>query len=623
MRFRWSPHDEVSARSSRVDALDGGLLDAGVEPREHDQALPSPNSAALEPKCPRFGLRHLARRHEVHRQVARGSLQRERVGQHHLPSALELRGPDPCLDARRVRVGWRDVHHERRRRVARLVDNVPGAEGGAVFLHLAVDRRQVVIRGLHGPDVVARAAERLCRVRRPPDVDQHGRAVHEHDGVAHVVVVVALGVVRSPRGEVETVGRALAVARRHQLHVVARQPCVARQRGGRAAIGGHRLPAEHGHQRPANRPIAEIDIVLRDARCAHRAQTRIADGGPVAEHEAAVEADPGAAVADVDEPLVRDAGPVDVPPDVGDEGIGEVVDPPRGRRLQQFERLEQAGAGPSPVGRPFVAPAVGRVRPQERVEAAQDLVRERRPPSQVRFDEQRRGQHVGVDPRVPVVGPAGARGESHPPPVVAGLVRRDHPALDLAGQPRPDERRHLVEPVTEQVPGPGQRMRGLRGEQIDDGLGGVGQAARRLLRALVRRHRPRRLLGDGPRGVGDGVEEAALVLGAFGDHQRVEAVAPPEHGAFEAAAVAGARVIEEQRRGQGSDRLGQCLLGTRHDPGAEPRRDPLPSGAVRDGRNHVPRVTRQQHTLELGCRPVCGERRGFRNRARLGCGCRR
>ena len=260
---------------------------------------------------------------------------------------------------------------------------------------------------------------------------------------------------------------------------------------------------------------------------------------------------------------------------------------------------------------PFVAAAVRRVRPEEGVDAAEHFVREPRAPPRVGLDEQRRRQHVRVDPRVPVVRPARAGREAHPPPVVAGLIGREHAPLDFARQPRAHERRDGVEPVAQEIPRPCQRVRGLGREQVDNRLGGIGQAAPRLLGPLVRRHGPRGLLGDCPRRVGDGVEEAAPVLHALGHHERLEAVAPGEHGALEPAAVAGARVVEKQRGRELGERLCQDALAARDEAGADAGGDARPGVAIGNRRQHAPGVAREENRLDPRGRPVGGQRRGF------------
>ena len=67
-----------------------------------------------------------------------------------------------------------------------------------------------------------------------------------------------------------------------------------------------------------------------------------------------------------------------------------------------------------------------------------------------------------------------------------------------------------VELRAQQVVGPRQQAGGFGGEQIDDGLGDVGQAAARLLRADVRGHAPEGFLAGEPDAVGDLVGKRPL-----------------------------------------------------------------------------------------------------------------
>ena len=124
-----------------------------------------------------------------------------------------------------------------------------------------------------------------------------------------------------------------------------------------------------------------------------------------------------------------------------------------------------------------------------------------------------------------------------------------------------DERRDAVERVPDEVVGPGQEHGRLGGEEIDDGLGDVGQAGTPLLGADVGRHAPERLFADRPDAVEDVVDEPALPFDRLGDDRFGQSHAAAEGDGLVAGPVPVADEIEEDR-GLGGRPIGaETLLG--------------------------------------------------------------
>src|SRR6185312_11840683 len=101
------------------------------------------------------------------------------------------------------RIGGGDVHADLRDVVAVLVGNAGRPEVESVFLHHAAYGWQVVIRRLHGPDIVTVRAECLRRVAFHSGVDDDWIAIDKDQEIAGVVVAVAASVHSAFRAEVK------------------------------------------------------------------------------------------------------------------------------------------------------------------------------------------------------------------------------------------------------------------------------------------------------------------------------------------------------------------------------------------------------------------------------------
>ncbi|MFN2155856.1 MAG: hypothetical protein ACK2UX_11510 [Anaerolineae bacterium] len=282
-------------------------------------------------------------------------------------------------------------------------------------------------------------------------------------------------------------------------------------------------------------------LVLRQPR-AQGLQVRVSNALPIAKDDGRRWLDDCRSIGKVDEIRVIDLDAIDVAADLPDQGDVIDIDLAVAGTVEQFQAVEQRGAGPPPVSRAFVAAAIARVGAYEAVDAAHALGYSRNAPRGIALEGQIAGQPVRVDPRVPVVDPA--RRESHPPKVVSFQARGQDALLNLALQARTDQGRDRCEPFSEQIVGPGQERRGLGSKEVDDWLGGIGQAAACALNTYVGGYAPARLFTDQPDAVRDLVEEAPLVLEAFCQDQAAEHASATKVQLLESGAVADARVFE-------------------------------------------------------------------------------
>ncbi len=231
-----------------------------------------------------------------------------------------------------------------------------------------------------------------------------------------------------------------------------------------------------------------------------------------------------------------------------DDRLAVDVEAPPGRRVQQLEGLEERRPRAPPVARPLVASPVVRVRVDEPVEAPGDPAHRAHAALRVALEQEDARQPVRVDPGVPVVDLA--RGEAHPPEVVPLEVRGEDAPVHLEAHPLAHERVDGVEAFAHQVVGPGEERARLRREEIDRGLGDVGEARPALLGADVRGHAPVALLADEPQAVRDRVGEPAPALEDLGQDEKGELPAPREEQPLVPPAVAVAHVVQEPGGGQ-------------------------------------------------------------------------
>ena len=379
------------------------------------------------------------------------------------------------------------------------------------------------------------------------DVDEDRHPVGVHDDVADVVVVVALRVVPAPGRDVEPPRRAGLLAGGHHLQVG--EPHLAVERLGRGRRREVRRPQERGQDAGEAAVARHVVRAVRPAASSQEGteagERRVPHRPAVSEDELRLRPHLRRRIADVHVVLPRDVGPGDVLADRADDRLAVDVEAAPARRVQQLERLEERGPRASPVARPLVAAAVVRVGVDESIEAPGDLPHRAHAALRVALQQQDARQPVRVDPGVPVVDLA--RGEAHPPEVVALEVRGEDAPAHLEAQALAHEGVDGVEAFAHQVVGPGEECARLRREEIDRGLGDVGEARSPLLGADVRGHAPVALLADEPKAVRDRVREPAPVLEELAQDEKGELPAPREEQPLVPPAVPVAHVVQEPR----------------------------------------------------------------------------
>lgn len=117
--------------------------------------------------------------------------------------------------------------------------------------------------------------------------------------------------------------------------------------------GGNFGPIEHRVQVCQSAETApEIDAAgftgegfESGAAAGERLERSVADALSIAEHDRAIDAGAGGAVADVDIPVVGDVNPMNEASDLADQRVGEDIDAAGGGVMKQVEAVEQAAAG--------------------------------------------------------------------------------------------------------------------------------------------------------------------------------------------------------------------------------------------------------------------------------------
>src|SRR5581483_8494149 len=169
---------------------------------------------------------------------------------------------------------------------------------------------------------------------------------------------------------------------------------------------------------------------------------------------------------------------------------------------QRLQALEEAGRALPPAGDALVAAAVAGARGEVAIERGDGTGGRAQQVRGVLVEQQGGGEQVAVDPRRPVVEVAPV--QAVPPPVVLLAVGDEDPAADLGAQAAAQ---HGVEGVErfggEQVDA-GEERGGLGREEVDTGLGGVGEgAAAPMAGGLVGGDDPAGLLAEQEDGGGE------------------------------------------------------------------------------------------------------------------------
>jgi len=263
----------------------------------------------------------------------------------------------------------------------------------------------------------------------------------------------------------------------------------------------------------------------------------------------------------------------------------------------QFEIVEESAARAVPISGAFVAAAVIAVAIEEAVEAAEDFQDSFGAAMGIALGEEGGGEPVGADPRRPVVEAwrcvAGA-GEAHPAEVGALAVGSEDAMIHFVVEARVDHRRELFKSRFEEVESPGDLRGSFGGEEIDDGIGIVGQAGSGFLSGEVRRESPIGFFAGGPEPIDDFVVEAAFAFDALGEGQGHQAGAAGVAELLVVGAIAVAFVFEEDARGQDGPIALQAAFAVFYGVTANVGGKRFPGGAFGRGRPGMPLFTRQE-----------------------------
>ncbi len=221
---------------------------------------------------------------------------------------------------------------------------------------------------------------------------------------------------------------------------------------------------------------------------------------------------------------------------------------------------------------------------EKRVDTRQRTIDGGSPDLRVGLEEQVGGEDVGVDPGVPVIGrpSIGARCDAQPHPVIDRPVWFQDPRANFALDSIEDNRELSGKGWAQQVMRPGQQRSGFGGEQVNDGKGGVRQAALEATAVTVRGDPPETLFAECPDAIDDVIEKATLGLDTFGQDKLDQRFPALEVGRLVAAAIAIAREVEEHRCRERRPLHAQPRLCTLHEAGPGFPRDRRPSIAIVD-----------------------------------------
>ena len=498
----------------------------------------------------------------MHDELAGDGFQRVLVRDGHAFATLQGDGSDPRVDLRfgRVRLGDVQRHsgcclvctmrHVPCGNVVVIVDPGVGIHPPG-HLHVSVHRGQGVVLGLHGPNLIPLAAERLGRVRLHAGIHDHGFAIDIDHHLPDVIVVVALGIVPALRAHEKPIGRPGVVAGDKHLDFI--QKHIARQWGRGLCVEDFIERKQRGQCAP-HAPKRFGDALLGGAllTCGPRAQCHhgfVANALPIAIDHGKGGHHHRRRVGKVDEVLIGNLHAVDELADVLNQRLVVHVYRAAGRAVQPFQAVVERGTRAAPIARALVAPAIFGIGIDEMIHCLHRFEHRGNPARLIGFHQQIRGQPVRRDPRIPVVH---ARPRiAHPAKILAFQQRRQDAGLNFAGDAGDDQRRDRVELWAEQIRGPRQQLGGLCGEKIDNRLGGIGQPVAGLLHADVRGHAPKGLFADAPHAICNLVQKTTLALRAFGQHEIGQGSAPPKTQGFVARAVAIARIIQKVRCGHG------------------------------------------------------------------------
>ena len=422
------------------------------------------------------------------------------------------------------------------------------------MLIAAVDDSRVVPAGLHRPDCIALRAECLFGILAHARIHNGRLAARIEHVIADVVVVVALGVAAALGREEQPVKAILRRARRCNLYTA--EPVAERSRVRLIGIEAL-VPVKERAQRPV-RIVCAADQALIGAQRAVMRQPhpgklpqRVVSGLFRHAHEQlfAATANPHGRVGKVDEIVARDVDVTDVIGHVADQRLAKEIDLAVRGLLVHLEDVHHGRAGYAEIARAFVAAAVLGVEIEEALRGAADLAREVHAHLLVPAGDERGGQHVFVDPGVPVVDRV-AVSQPHPEKVVAHKIRHEYAPLDFVFDAIRDFAADLAQLIAQEIERPGHGRAGLGGEEIERDLFMLDVHQRVIRRAVIAPMRgdgPCGFLADRPDAVDNLVDKAPLVLNALGCDQRPQPAAVFKVNLFKMRAIARLGVFHKER----------------------------------------------------------------------------
>ena len=223
-------------------------------------------------------------------------------------------------------------------------------------------------------------------------------------------------------------------------------------------------------------------------------------------------------------------------------GIMKNIQGSAGRPVQQRQRVKEGGRRPAPVGRPLVAAAVIAINAGKALHRRQHLAGILAPDAFRLPQQQHSGQRCGGAPGRPVVQRA-LKVNPHPEAVAAASGAYNAPQRFL-----PDAQRqaaaHLIQPAPHHPIEHCHERACFAGKKVPGRIRPIGQrVGHEAVMAAVGRQRPACFLANQPRAVDQRVQEPALPLHAFRNHQVDHRGAPVKVIPFIAAAVAGTHKI--------------------------------------------------------------------------------
>ena len=451
-------------------------------------------------------------------------------------------------------IGCRHIEREIHDLTVVRIGHVARGVFPALVLIAAVQHGGVVPAGLHRPDGIALRAEGLSGVLAHARVHNGRFAARIEDVIADVIVVVALGVAAALGREEQPVEAVFCRARRGDLNPA--EPVA--ERGRIRLIGIEALvPVEKRAQRPLGVVGALDQVLIGTARAVMRQPhpaklpERVVSGlfRHAHEHLFAAIADPHGRVGKVDKIVARDVDMANVVGHVADQRLVKEIDLSVRGLLVHFEDVHHGRAGHVEIARAFVAAAVLSIKIEEALRGAADLAGEVHAHLLVPAGDKRRGQHVFVDPGVPVVDRVVVT-QPHPEIVHAGQIRNKDALFDFIFDSLRNLTADFTQLIAQKIERPGHGRARFCGEEIKRDLFMLDvhqRVVRRAVIAPVRGDGPGGFLADRPDTVDDLVDKAALVLDALSRDQRPQPAAMFKVNLFKMRAVARLGVFHKER----------------------------------------------------------------------------